>query len=339
MTTVTTPRPSNTQAGARYSMALAAQPQPHAARPAPAPALPKRVALALVLAAMGLLGACATPRNGYVGATEAQQRMEAEADRPTASIDTQATYLKLVEQMQQNSLWFASLAHIDRLEQRWGVSPESNRLRADALRQTGQPAESAAFYQRLMRTPLEAAAYHGLGLLAGERTDFSAAVRLLEQARQQKPADPVLLGDLGYAQMYAGNLDAARLPLMQAFELKPDNPLIQVNLALYLQATRHQDRAEALMDAQKMPPATRAAIRDAARRLAGPALPALPQGAADSPLPLRASAWSGFSGGAAVKAGLPAVQLPAAELSASVSAGLSTAAMVPSNRVANESQP
>jgi Flp pilus assembly protein TadD len=209
-------------------------------------------------------------KDAYPAAAEAQQRQAAEENANTragANIDTQATYLKLVDQMQQEGLWFASLAHIDALEQRWGVSPDSTRARAEALRHAGQPLPSEAAYRRLLATPLEAAGYRGLGLLAGARGDYPEAVRMLKQAQVRNPTDALLLNDLGYASLRAGLIDDARLPLMQALQLKPDNPQAQANLAMYLEVTQQREQATALMDANKIPATTRAAIQDAARQL------------------------------------------------------------------------
>ena len=239
------------------------------------PATIRLAATASLCAAALLLHGCASgPASPvYLGAADAQKRLEAENGvKPTDNFDSRANYLKVVEQMQQSEMWFASLAHIDALEQRWGVTPESIRLRADGLRNSGQPAESQAFYQRLKGTPLESAGLHGQGLLAGARGEYPVAVQFLEQARRMRPADPVLLGDLGYAHLRSGTLAEARVPLMQAFQLKPDSRQAQVNLALYLEATGDLPRATSLMDQQRMPPATRIAIRQAAREL-NPSLP------------------------------------------------------------------
>lgn len=214
-----------------------------------------------------VLSGCGATKSHYPGAEQQQQQQKAEAaasDADSASADSAGTYLKLVNRMQRDGLWFASLAHIDALEQRWGASPDSMRMRADALRQTDQADESRKLYGKLMGTPLEAAGYRGLGLLAGNAGDYPQAVRMLEQAQQRTPTDAVLLSDLGYAQMRAGRLSQARLPLMQALQLASDNTQVQVNAALYLQSSGQTAQAETLMEANKMPAITRAAIREAA---------------------------------------------------------------------------
>ncbi len=253
------------------------------------------ITLVVALASAG----CAGLKDAYPAAAEAQQRQAAEESasmKAGANIDTQATYLQLVAQMQQEGLWFASLAHIDALEQRWGVSPESTRTRAEALRHAGQPLQSEAAYRRLLDTPLAAAGYRGLGLLAGARGDYPEAVRKLKEAQQRNPTDALLLSDLGYASLRAGLITEARLPLMQALQLKPDNLQAQANLAMYLEVTQQREEATALMDAKKLPAATRLAIQEAARQIAVSAPAAQPAtdgvlvvGDVSAPLALKAS--------------------------------------------------
>lgn len=294
--------------------------------------------LAAIAVGAGTLAvtACASIKDQYAASADAQQRMAAEMAVDTkagATIDTQATYLKLVEQMQKEDLWFASLAHIDALEQRWGVSPESTRVRAEALRQTGQAAAAEAAYKRLLGTPLESAGYRGLGLLAGTRGNYAEAVQLLGQAQRRTPTDALLLSDLGYANMRAGQLEEARLPLMQALQLQPDSTQAQANLALYLEVTNQRNQATALMDANRMSEATRAAVREAALELRAPSLaaavaPSLPTAATashpasgeassdhDEPLALKPSRWSGTGGVRTASQLNPILANPAVSLS------------------------
>ncbi|MBT2336770.1 hypothetical protein J7E49_23050 [Variovorax paradoxus] len=267
------------------------------------------LACAFAAAAVLAFTGCAGLKDQYAASADAQQRMAAEAAADTkagASVDTQATYLKLVEQMQKEELWFASLAHIDALEQRWGVSPESTRVRADALRQTGQAAPAEAAYKRLLGTPLASAGYRGLGLLAGMRGSYAEAVQLLMQAQHRTPTDALLLSDLGYAHLRAGQIEEARLPLMQALQLRPDSTQAQANLALYLEVTNQRDQATALMDANRMSETTRRAVREAALQMRAPGGLAAPVAAATSastrgepivaPLALKPSRWSSVGG-------------------------------------------
>jgi len=282
------------------------------------------MAAAAVLAATG----CAGPKDQYAASADAQQRMAAEAAADTragANVDTQATYLKLVEQMQKEDLWFASLAHIDALEQRWGVSPESTRVRAEALRQTGQAAPAEAAYKRLMGTPLEGAGYRGLGLLAGMRGNYAEAVQLLAQAQRRTPTDALLLSDLGYAKLRAGQIDEARLPLMQALQLRPDSTQAQANLALYLEVTGQRDQATALMNANRMSEPTRLAVHEAALQMRAsgpaPAYAAAPVTGRNetivAPLALKPSRWTGAGGMRTASQSNPSASSTEAPLSAS----------------------
>ncbi|MCR8957095.1 hypothetical protein M0765_004880 [Variovorax sp. S2] len=286
------------------------------------------LAIACAAAAAFALTGCAGPKDQYAASADAQQRMAAEAAADTkagAAVDTQPTYLKLVEQMQKEDLWFASLAHIDALEQRWGVSPESTRTRAEALRHTGQAAAAEAAYKRLLATPLASAGYRGLGLLAGMRGNYAEAVQLLAQAQRRTPTDALLLSDLGYAHLGAGQIEEARLPLMQALQLRPDSTQAQANLALYLEVTNQPDRAAALMDAHRMPQPTRAAVREAALQMrASGRLPAPVAAAAAAstrvepvvaPLALKPSRWTGAGGMRTASQTNPSASAPEAPLS------------------------
>lgn len=229
----------------------------------------KRPARLLPLAlAAALLGGCASQPSKSDSAA-------AEATASGAALENAATHGALVRQMQGNGLWFASLAHIDALEQRWGASAETRLLRADALRQTGQPGPSAALYDKLLDTPERAAAYRGLGLLAGANDDYARAAEMFERARQVLPADGLLLSDLGYALLRARRFDAARLPVQQAAQLLPTHPRVRSNLALYLLTQGHTEQARQVMDEARFGPATRQAIEQLAQELAPQRPPAL----------------------------------------------------------------
>lgn len=230
---------------------------------------PRLASARLLLAAGALaLGACAS-------LPDAAQLEAAQAAAREPTLDNRPTYLSLVRQMQASGMWFASLAHIDALEQRWGASAETRLLRADALRQTGQPGPSAALYDKLLDTPERAAAYRGLGLLAGANDDYARAAEMFERARQVLPADGLLLSDLGYALLRARRFDAARLPVQQAAQLLPTHPRVRSNLALYLLTQGHTEQARQVMDEARFGPATRQAIEQLAQELAPQRPPAL----------------------------------------------------------------
>ncbi|MBR8402667.1 tetratricopeptide repeat protein [Burkholderia cenocepacia] len=222
-----------------------------------------------MLAAVLMLGACATKESGYgVGAqTERAAHMQA-ADQKQSVPDTPGMYLGLIQRMQAQGLYYASLAHIDAYDKTYGVMPESILLRADALRMTDQPAASAAVYAQLLKTPLAARGYRGLGLLAGAAGDFDRAVQALTQASELAPTDPSLLSDLAYAKLRSGDVVGARVPLMKAAELDQRNPKIVSNLALYLFAAGRAQDAQRLMNQQHLSTEIRKDINGDAAKIA-----------------------------------------------------------------------
>ncbi|MDX9969950.1 MAG: tetratricopeptide repeat protein [Hydrogenophaga sp.] len=213
---------------------------------------------ALALAFALALGGCAVPpRDG-----------DNRSDPPaTPSLENPATHAALVRQMQDKGMWYASLAHIDALEQRWGASDDSRLLRAEALRQTEQLDASVRLYEQLTRSSLRAAGWRGLGLIAGAQGRYAEAVSHFEQARQASPTDGLLLSDLGFALIMAQRYDDARLPIMQASQLLPQHPKVRSNLALYLLVQNRPEDARRFMDEAGFNPATRQAIERLARGL------------------------------------------------------------------------
>jgi Flp pilus assembly protein TadD len=223
------------------------------------------------------LAACATKQeNGYgVGIQAERQAALDQARHKDAAPDTPGMYLALIDRMQAQGLWFASLAHIDAYEQQYGESPDTILLRADALRQTGQPDASAAAYARLADTPLAARGLRGLGLIAGEAGDFALAAQRFEAASKRAPTDALMLSDLGYARLRMGDVAGARVPLMMAAELAPNNPKILGNVALYLLASGQAANAQGLMTQQKLSADVQQTIRGDAKRVADAARPSV----------------------------------------------------------------
>jgi len=223
--------------------------------------LTRRVALC---AALAVLGACASKEQGYGVGPQAQAELQMRTQVKDPAPDTPGMYLGLIERMQSEGLYYASLAHIDAYEQQYGASPQSIALRADALRATHQPAASAAAYRQLLTTPLAARGHRGLGLLAGAAGNFGEAARELGEASRLEPTDALTLSDLGYALLRNGDVARARVPLLQAFELDSHNPKIAANVALYFTASGDEASAQSLIAQQKLPADARAAIaRDA----------------------------------------------------------------------------
>jgi Flp pilus assembly protein TadD len=209
--------------------------------------------LIALVATGAVLGGCTRSQDAFALMREQQQIQAAvqaqEAEQRGKDVaDDRQVYLSLIRRMQSDGLYFASLAHVDAYRARYGSTPELALMRADALRATGQDAESDAAYRALLDSPQAAQAWHGLGLLAGQRGHYAEAVERLAQAAAREPANAVVLGDLGYARLRTGDVTGARLPLIQAAELAPTNARAIANLALLLAVQGDTAGAVRVMD-------------------------------------------------------------------------------------------
>lgn len=176
-------------------------------------------------------------------------------------------YLQLIERMQQQGAWFASLAHVQAYRQQYADTPKLQLAEATALRNTGQPGLAGERYRALTRTSEQAAAWHGLGMLAIASGQHQQAIDYLLKASTLSPLQAVYLGDLGYARLVAGQLEQARAPLTQAAELSPGDGRAAANLALWHMLDGRPERAEQLMLQAGLPDSSRQAVRDTAQRL------------------------------------------------------------------------
>jgi len=224
--------------------------------------------LPLAVAAMAMLSGCSSMGN-LLGQNQPvlSPAAKAAADRPLekeAVVDTQDTYLSLVKQMQSKSLWYASIAHLDALDKQWGASSDSRLLRADALRQVGQLSAAIPIYQGLLGSAKDGAARYGLGRVAAEQGDFRSAAQQMEQARMSNPVDSRLLTDLGYAYLRAHDLNAARIPLMQAAQLNPEDAQANVNLSLFMMVSGQSAQAEEFMRQRKLDTQTQQLVKEQA---------------------------------------------------------------------------
>lgn len=224
--------------------------------------------LPLAAATMALLSGCSSLGN-LLGPNQPvlSPAAKAAADRPLekeAVVDTQDTYLSLVKQMQSKSLWYASIAHLDALDKQWGASSDSRLLRADALRQVGQLGAAIPIYQSLLGSAKDGAARYGLGRVAAEQGDFRSAAQQMEQARMSNPVDSRLLTDLGYAYLRARDLNAARIPLMQAAQLNPEDAQVNVNLSLFMMVSGQSAQAEEFMRQRKLDARTQQLVKEQA---------------------------------------------------------------------------
>jgi len=225
-------------------------------RRAPASFVGMMVMSALLLAGCGV-------RSGYPNHVPTASLVEP----GTSPRDNKDVYLQLIRKMQQQGAYYASLAHIDAYRLRYGDPPQLRRLRADALRETGQGSAAAAVYRGLVHSDQAAAAWHGLGLIAAHDGDHAQAEQDLQKAVALKPIDAAYLSDLGYARLCAGDVLAAHEPLAKAAQLAPSDTKALANLALWSLLDNNPQQADAIMRGAKLTQPTRDAIYRLATQL------------------------------------------------------------------------
>ncbi|MCI3206953.1 MULTISPECIES: tetratricopeptide repeat protein [Pandoraea] len=223
-----------------------------------------RAALFLGLSAALLAGCSSGPTLGGYGAPSAAALMQAQQNdeerAKAAKPDTRELYLSMIRQSQEQGSYFASLAHIEQFRIQYGSAPDVDILRADALRETGQPEQAEQAYRALLASSEAAAAWHGIGLVAAQRKDYAGAAQALREAVSRAPTEAFYLSDLGFALLNNGDTAGARVPLAQAAELRPDSRKVLSNLAVYLVVMGDRSRADDMMTNAKMPQTTRDAI-------------------------------------------------------------------------------
>ncbi|WP_257993232.1 pilus assembly protein TadD [Cupriavidus pauculus] len=218
-----------------------------------------------------LLGGCAsTPNSAEAMARQADAQIELarlQDKAARAEYNDQNVYLGLIGKMQQEGMYYASLAHIDAYQQKYGSSTALQVLRADALRETSQDDAALQAYRDLLNTDRAARARHGIGLVLGRQGDFTGATVELRQAAALEPVNAQVANDLGYALMRGGALQEARVPVLQALELDANNPRVISNAVVWMLATGKRSEATAMMHRAAMPEPTRIAIRKEADRV------------------------------------------------------------------------
>lgn len=191
--------------------------------------------LLLTVLFVGLLTACVTRPPQPADAVGCDRVGEA-GDR---------TRLTMIRKLLDGGRPYAALAHLDATGMR---GPAADLLRADIQRRIGQSAEARHLYQGLLAsTCLAGAGHHGLGLLAGQDGQLPESIDHLRQARRLLPADARVRSDLGYALMLAGELEQARLEILTAQDLDPEDRKAALNLLLLLYRLDDTGGAEVLV--------------------------------------------------------------------------------------------
>jgi Flp pilus assembly protein TadD len=175
------------------------------------------------------------------------------------------TRLGMIRKLLDGGRPYAALAHLDAT----GVKGEAaDLLRADILRRIGQRDEAGKYYQGLLNTCLAGAGHQGLGLLAGEAGQLPASLDHLRKAGAALPADARVRSDLGYALLLSGDLEGAKLELLTAQDLDPEDRKAALNLLLLFYRVGDAARADAVVRRYKIGEDEGARLRERAAALA-----------------------------------------------------------------------
>ena len=166
---------------------------------------------------------------------------------------TPAAYLKLIAEMRASGRPRAALAHLDAFEVKNPKDNAARLLRADCLVDVQQYAAARQVYDGLIKSPYGAAAWAGLGRISALEGDWIAAATGFGEAVKREPINAAYIGDLGFALLRAGDVQAALFRLRQAGELAPDSSTVRNNLILALEADSQAAAARRLLDQVKDP--------------------------------------------------------------------------------------
>jgi Flp pilus assembly protein TadD len=177
---------------------------------------------------------------------------EHQNETPTSSCErglnpTDNTRLAGIEQLVGDGKYYAALAQLDALG---GTSPQSELVRADALRRIDRDSEANAIYLKLAGGCLDGRAQHGLGLVAAKSGRTLESVEFFQRARLALPTDIRVRNDLGYAMLLVNQVDAAQFEFLTVLDLNPGDSKAGRNLVLLTFLRGQPDKAREL--ARKM---------------------------------------------------------------------------------------
>jgi Flp pilus assembly protein TadD len=121
----------------------------------------------------------------------------------------------------------ATRTPIDACELKYGIARMAERYGSlDKAR--------SSYLQILEEHPNHRESLHRLGVVSLKLELLDEAIEYLQQAVAVGPETSELLGDLGYVQLLAGDLPAARATMLRALEINPTDERLINNLALVL---------------------------------------------------------------------------------------------------------
>ncbi len=144
------------------------------------------------------------------------------------------SHFRLIEAMIASNQTHAALSHLDSFQQNWGTTPDSQQLKAEALRKTRQFNQAEAIYKSLVESEADnQKAWYGLGRIAIEQGNLESAVSHLEKAVSINPEDLEANADLGLVHMLLNHKDLSLKALEKANQLAGNTSDTLSKLALW----------------------------------------------------------------------------------------------------------
>lgn len=197
-----------------------------------------------------------------------------EAQAPASS---KGLFLTLIRQARDDGHARAALAFLDDFDRQYPADTEAAILRINCLLDLDQVADAQAAAAKLpvrkAGGPVHAARGHVFAALGS----WNEAIAAYQAALQTIPSDTLTNNALGYAQLRAGQHEAAIETLKRARELAPQDPVIRNNLLLALTAAGRAKEADTLFarsGSEAFQADLRRQVTDEAARIAGIAAPA-----------------------------------------------------------------
>ncbi len=156
------------------------------------------------------------------------------AEEPQIGGSTKALYLMLIHQARSDGRTRAALAYLDDFERQFPGELDARVLRINCLLDLGQTDQAAAFADQLPSGDRSGKVSLVRGHVQAARQQWVRAIADYRDALHANPADPLTINALGYAQLRAGQADAAVETLKGAADLAPGDAVVRNNLLLAL---------------------------------------------------------------------------------------------------------
>jgi len=191
------------------------------------------------------------------------EQLLAEARGPE---ENRKLHTDLIREMIGQERLYAAYAHLQAQERSFGDNLELKLLRAEIQRKLGRSIEAEADYKKLLDTPYEGYARHGLGLIYA-KNNIVLGTKFLREAVELRPTDANMRNDLGYALMRQNKYTEARLHLATAFQLDSGSSLSRNNYMLILLLEGDQAEAARVARQTQIPPQQIARLKQQAKEL------------------------------------------------------------------------